>query len=69
MLWSFPYRLDMMVDLFELTVERTPVLLDQGELEAVQAGLAELRSCWPDPKSEQVWAAVVHVLGRDPRTV
>ena len=64
---ELPYRLDMMVDLFELTMEGVPVLLDLTELQALQVALAELRSCRPEPEAEQVWAAVVRVLSRDPR--
>jgi hypothetical protein len=64
---ELPYRLDLTVDLFDLTIDGVAMLLDQGELHAVQVELAEVRSCWPEPKSEQLWAAVRRALGRDPR--
>jgi hypothetical protein len=64
---ELPYRLDLMVDLFELTIGGVVVLLDQEELTTIQTELAQLRSCWPEPKGEQVWAVVVRVLSRDPR--
>jgi hypothetical protein len=64
---DLPYRLDLTVDLFELTVAGSVVLLSEDELRAVQGELAGLRSCWLEPKEEQMWAAVTRVLGRDPR--
>lgn len=62
-----PYRLDLHVDLFEINVADTPVLLNQDELERVCDEIQQVEACWPEPKPAQLWAAITRGLGRDPR--
>jgi hypothetical protein len=63
-----PFRLDLSLNLFSIEVEGVAVVTDQAELEALSDELKSLNICRPDPHAAQVWAVVIQVLGRDPRT-
>lgn len=63
-----PLRLDMSVDLFDVEVDGVAVVTSQAELEALTDGLESLHAHVPQPHPAQVWAEVIRVIGRDPRS-
>jgi hypothetical protein len=63
-----PFRLDLSVDLFAVDVDGVAVVTNQAELETLMNELESLPAGVPEPDAEPVWAAVIRVIGRDPRT-
>jgi hypothetical protein len=64
---DFAYRLDVTLDLFEMTVAGASIVMSQDELRAAKEAIDQVHASWSRPKPEQIWAAVTQAPVRDPR--